>query len=222
MTLTVHYRTSDFEHRYFLLNIHFVSKSHTSENLYDGIEDGPRDWNLNGVNRPIFIVTVVNNTWERIPCFAHTLQLASKDALHDTVGFDSIRKKCRKLVGFCARSSTAHAKLDDMQRSLNPDAPSLRLIQDVETRWNLEFAMFQRLLELRTAFGADLSLWKMPTGLSNEEWNIIQMYSDVLGPFKEATVIMFGEKYPTLPLYIPLTKGLIKKITLKKTKRKKQ
>lgn len=70
--------------------------------------------------------------------------------------------------------------------------------------------MFQRLLELRAALGTVLSLPKKPPGLSNEEWNILQMYSDVLGPFKESTVIMSGEKYPTLPLYIPLIKGLIK------------
>lgn len=140
-------------------------------------------------NAPNMVKAVsMNNTWESIPCFAHTLQLAIKDALQDTVGFDYIRKKCRKLVGFFARSSTAHAKLDDMQRSINPDAPSLRIIQDVETRWNSEFAMFQRLLELQKALGAVLSLPKMPTGLSNEEWTIIQMYSDVLGPFKEAAL----------------------------------
>ena len=39
---------------------------------------------------------------------------------------------------------------------------------------------------------------------------MIQSYADALGPFKEAKVLMSGEKYPTLPFYILIVKGLIK------------
>lgn len=198
----------------------FVSESHTAENLHGCIEDALQEWNLTNEYRPIFIVSDnapnmvkaigLNENWERIPCFAHTLQLAIKDALKDTVGFGNIRKKCRSLVGFFSRSSTAHAKLDEMQVSINPNATPLKLIQDVETRWNSEFDMMKRLLELRTALGAVLSFPNMPKSISNDEWDIIEMYTEALGPFKEATVLMSGEKYPTLSSYIPIVKGLKK------------
>ena len=39
---------------------------------------------------------------------------------------------------------------------------------------------------------------------------MIQSYAGALVSFKEATLLMSGEKYPTLPSYIPNVKGLIK------------
>ena len=158
----------------------YFEESQTVGNLHDSIEDTSLEWNLHDENRPVFIITdnapnivkavTMNNKWERIPCFAHTLQFAIKDAVSDAVGSDRMRMKCRSLVGFFARSSAAHAKLDEMQATFDTESTPLRLVQDVETRWNSKFAMFERLLHLRTALGAVLSSPKMPNNINNTEW----------------------------------------------------
>ena len=118
--------------------MHYFEENHTAGNLHDSIEDAFLEWNLRDKNRPVFIITdnapnivkavTMNNKSERIPCFAHTLQSVIKDAVSDTVGSDRMRKKCRCLVGFFARNSAAHAKLDEMQATFEPEATPLRLV----------------------------------------------------------------------------------------------
>ena len=52
---------------------------------------------------------------------------------------------CRKLVGHFKHSTLAMAALKEKQEQLNLDKH--RLIQDVSTRWNSTYFMFERLLE---------------------------------------------------------------------------
>ena len=73
----------------------YFEESHTTDNLHDSIEDAFLEWNLHDENRPVFIITdnapeivkavTMNNKWKRIPCFAHTLQLAIKGAVTSCV-----------------------------------------------------------------------------------------------------------------------------------------
>ena len=76
----------------------------------------------------------------------------------------------------------------------------LELIRDVSTRWNSTFHMISRALELRPAL--DLAL-KMDTNLtrfllSTEDWTNLERMRDFLQPFKEITVFMSSQKYPTI------------------------
>lgn len=85
--------------------------------------------------------------WFKRTCFAHTLQLAISDGKEMTRGFSVHFKKARGIVGHYKHSLKAHKKL------MLP----LRVVQDVETRWNSEIAMFSRLVELRELITIDLA-----------------------------------------------------------------
>lgn len=136
--------------------------SHTGQNLYELLRSLLEEWNLLTAGKNIFFVTdngrnivkaieigECEDNWQRISCFAHTLQLCIGDAKKSCKNFKILVKKCRSIVGYFARYSVARAKLKRIQKLLNPNSRPLLLIQDVDTRWNSEFAMFERLLKLR-------------------------------------------------------------------------
>lgn len=85
MSLTVHYINSNFELKNYTLRIKPVAESHTGENLNQLLLTGIEEWGLNKTNIKIYftkdnaanIVKAVKlcSEWERIPCFAHTLQV---------------------------------------------------------------------------------------------------------------------------------------------------
>ena len=81
-----------------------------------------------------------------LPCFAHTLQLAVNKRL-DANSLNQLSSLARKLVGHFKHSALAATALRQKQEQMN--VPKHHLIQDVVTRWNSSFLMFQRLLEQR-------------------------------------------------------------------------
>lgn len=64
----------------------------------------------------------------------------------------------------------ASSKLENLQRQMNK--PVHELIQAVETRWNSEYLMLERLLEQREPLSAELSTAKID-GFSNSEWKLV-------------------------------------------------
>ncbi|XDV37901.1 hypothetical protein PO909_007427 [Leuciscus waleckii] len=73
--------------------------------------------------------------------------------------------------------------------------PVLKMIIEVDTRWNSTFNMLERLYQLREPVGAALASLKTditpPTAL---EYEAVRDALDVLGPFRQATVELSGEK----------------------------
>lgn len=85
----------------------------------------------------------------------------------------------------------------------------LKLIQEVETRWNSCFQMFQRLYELRELVGAALaSLQTDIPPLTAEEYRNVGECLRVLSPFNDATVELSEEKRVSGSKVIPLLKML--------------
>ncbi|KAH7968610.1 hypothetical protein HPB52_010091 [Rhipicephalus sanguineus] len=111
--------------------------------------------------------------------------------------------KARTIVGYYKRSSTARARLQEIQKQLSVDPP-LELVQDVPTRWNSEFAMLARLLKLKTAVTIDLTENDSVENLTNGEWRQVSAFVTVLQPVEDATTAACAESYPTLFLVVPL------------------
>ena len=82
--------------------------------------------------------------WSRIPCFAHTLQLAIQTGLA-LPAVSEVLAKCRKIVGHFKHSHVAQTALEVKQGQLG--LPPHKLIQEVKTRWNSTYDMASRLLE---------------------------------------------------------------------------
>ena len=73
--------------------------------------------------------------------------------------------------------------------------PILKLLQEVETRWNSTFLMLQRILNQREAVGASLAgLNTDITNLSSEEFTVVSECLEMLSPFNDATVELSEEK----------------------------
>jgi len=59
---------------------------------------------------------VPDGTWQHLRCVAHSLQLAIVDAKKSTSNLEALLIACRSIVGHYKRSSTAKARLFELQK----------------------------------------------------------------------------------------------------------
>ncbi|XP_076283019.1 zinc finger BED domain-containing protein 4-like [Lasioglossum baleicum] len=223
LSVTVHYMNNNFVIQNFTLKIHNVTESHTGEHINSFLRNTVREWNLDKTEFHIYFVTDnaanmvkavrLSPTWERIPCFAHTLQLTIKDAMKPCTGLASLLQKCRRIVGHFHRSSTANEKLKMEQTVQYPERTPLKLIIDCQTRWNSQFDMINRLINVRRALHHVLCEPDMPDLFTAREWTEMEKYSTYLKLFKEATEMMSVQDTPTLPSYIPTVHAIRDRLT---------
>ena len=99
MTVTAHFLTDKIKMVSRVLCTLAVEVRHTAENLADHLKSVTANWRIpsekicgvvsdNAANVRKAIVTICR--WRHIQCFAHTLSLAVKDAIHDNVEFSGI------------------------------------------------------------------------------------------------------------------------------------
>ncbi|XP_016320206.1 zinc finger BED domain-containing protein 4-like isoform X1 [Sinocyclocheilus anshuiensis] len=140
-------------------------------------------------------------------CIAHTLNLIVKKALDQTPVLADIRAKARKLVGYFRSSVTAKEKLALLQQQMG--RPTLKLLQEVETRWNSTFQMLHRLVELKEPVRAALaSLATEIPPLSSDELTSVTACLSLLSGFNDATVELSEEKKVSGSKVLPLLKML--------------
>ncbi|XP_057693511.1 E3 SUMO-protein ligase ZBED1-like [Corythoichthys intestinalis] len=136
-------------------------------------------------------------------CVSHTLNLLVKKALDQCPELFHIRANCRKIVGYFKSSTTAKERLTQMQVQMG--LPVLKLLQEVETRWNSTYLMLQRIYTLREPVGAALAGLRTDlTPLSAEQYRIIADCLKVLEPFNYATIELSEEKKVSGSKVIPL------------------
>ena len=116
-----------------------------------------------------------------------------KDAIHDSKELVGILKKCKGIVSFFHRSASATIKLRRQQQRDSPDCEPLKLIGNVETRWNSEFDMLHRLLEVQHSINAVVGERRMPKNINSCEWSMINEYCKSLKIFKEAILLLTVE-----------------------------
>ena len=95
--------------------------------------------------------------WKHILCFAHTLNLIVQAALFSVMA--DLKTKCKSIVTLFHQSTKASDKLMEVQQQIGNS--EVKLVQEVEARWNSFFYMFKRVLEQK---GSDyyhpLFTWK--------------------------------------------------------------
>ncbi|KAJ4924097.1 hypothetical protein JOQ06_000337 [Pogonophryne albipinna] len=122
-----------------------------------------------------------------------------------------IQAKARKLGGYFRSSILAKEKLVSVQKQLG--RPTLKLLQEVETRWNSTYHMLQRLVDLREPVGAALaSLNTEITTLTSAEFTTISGCLSLLSAFNEATIELSEEKNVSGSKDVPLLKMLEQKL----------
>ena len=138
------------------------SERHSAENLADKLKESVDDWGLAGrvvacVHDNARNIVAANDptrvSWQSLPCFAHTLQLAINDGF--ALDLHRVIAAAGRLVKHFNHSTPATEALDVKQGKLQ--MLKHRLIQSCKTRWNSVCDMFERLMEQRWAVTAVLS-----------------------------------------------------------------
>lgn len=224
ISLTAHY-IYQYKLKSVVISTSEIQLHHTAENIALAIQEVIDQWEISSK-----VVTIVTDNAAAMKkavseclnkrnhfCVAHTLNLAVKDCLEketfdlagnaSTCQLQQLLAKCRAIVSHFKHSTKASYALLKMQKQLNVN--TLKLKQDVRTRWNSIFYMLERLLEVKIPLSATLpQLDTSPPNLDSNEWIITEDMVTLLRPFENVTVILSGEKYPSLSSVIPLVLGL--------------
>lgn len=224
ISLTAHY-IYQYKLKSVVISTSEIQIHHTAENIALAIQEVMDQWQISSK-----VVTIVTDNAAAMKkavseclnkrnhfCVAHTLNLAVKDCIEretfNSAGNTSncqlpqLLAKCRAIVSHFKHSTKASYALLKVQDQLNVN--TLKLKQDIRTRWNSIFYMLERLLEVKISLSATLpQLDSSPPNLDSNEWIITEDVVALLRPFENVTVILSGEKYPSLSSVIPLVLGL--------------
>ncbi|XP_046685293.1 E3 SUMO-protein ligase ZBED1-like [Homalodisca vitripennis] len=239
IALTTDIWTSDSNRSYMSLTCHFILDAklnsnvlstselpldHTSDNIANAIRNIAEEWqvhhkivavvtdNASNVKKAVREILHLRNHY----CVAHTLNLAVKDCIskgndeNDHLKHDELIKiisKCRSIVTHFNHSAKSSYKLIDIQNQMGLE--TLKLKQDVPTRWNATLFMLERLVKVKIPLSATLPLIQSPVpSLNASEWDIIDDCIALLQPIEKMSTFLCGEAYPTLSSVIPLVRGL--------------
>jgi hypothetical protein len=156
-------------------------------------------------------------------CADHVLQLTAVKAFSGDVaggiqGEDnsvSVLKKSRDLVSFFHSSTIATEKLISAQKHLKPNCTTLKLLQDVKTRWWSTHSLISRILELRGPLqyifqnefrhreGPNIETALEKLQLIDSDFEHLENMEFVLKPFREAQKALEGEHYVNIS-FLPI------------------
>ena len=221
ITVTAHYLTNVWKMESKVLQTHEMPERHTGVHISERLLKAGEDWKISNK-----IVAVVRDNaanmvlashllenWGDLPCFGHTLQLAVKAGL-DLPLISRLTATCRKIVGHFKHSVVATSALREKQQSLN--IPQHQLIQDVSTRWNSTYFMYERIAEQRWAIYAVIHdeqvtpSDKRHLDLKPEQWDLLSQLVVVLKPLQVATTVLSGDQNVSSSLVHPVVDGLVK------------
>ncbi|CAH1106703.1 unnamed protein product [Psylliodes chrysocephalus] len=213
ISVTAHFITKKWNFHSCLLDCFPYEKSHTAKNLSEEMQRVAIEWSITD---KIFAVSTDNAAnvvssikmigWSHIPCIAHTLNLVVLDCLKE---IDQTRKKIKTIVEHFHRSTQANSKFFSIQKQINPDSVPLKLKNDVPTRLNSTFYMFERVLKVEEPLTATIGLLHNPIEmLSQPEWLILKEACKILRPFEQVTSEMSAETTVTLSKVINIVRSL--------------
>lgn len=160
LTITCHFISQDFKLTSAVLSTTTLvtPTNHTSNNIAESVKLVLNEWDL--YQKVTSIVTDNDATMKKacelleirhFPCFAHTINLLAKDILKMDI-LSPLLTKCKSIVAFMKRSSSAMAKFKNAQDV----EPALSLVQEVPTRWNSAFQMMERIFLTNDALSTAL------------------------------------------------------------------
>ena len=115
----------------------------------------------------------------------HTLIV--QNAINSNTALVELRKRCRNIVTFFKKNVRASDKLKDIQKENGRDKK--KLIQEVETRWNCTFYMFQAIVdEYREVKLTQCSVDREDSSISTGDVAVLNEALELLKPFEELLV----------------------------------
>ena len=145
-SLTARFVTDNFELVHVILQVTYFPESHTACNIGKFINESLQSWDINpqkvsaivtdnAANMLSAIKETQSTDGQHFSSIIHTMQLCIQNKLfkEQRATSDTIAL-FRSIAGHFHHSSTAVAKLQEIQKQLN--LPQHTIIQDVSTRWN--------------------------------------------------------------------------------------
>lgn len=211
MAVTVHFIDNSCQLKSYLLQCAKFPQRHTSENIKNSLLNTLKDWGLQNKVTACTTDNAANVTaairlcnWRHISCFAHSLNLVVQSSLQE---INVTREKVKSIVEYFKRSTVGSEKLNQMQQQLGY-SPVRSMIQDVITRWNSTFFMFQRFLELKTPLLSALADLNHDNNLTSNDWEIIAKSCNILKRFNEITIEMSSENSVTISKTVLFSQAL--------------
>jgi len=217
ITVNCHALTNDWELLCFNLETNLIEESHCSLYLKKLIDEILDNFDLefktkfcihdNAANMNLIVELL---GVQDIRCFAHTWDLALKEALNCSETLKSIIGKCHKIVGHFNHSSTAETAFKKEQQRIGSTNITLKL--DIETRWGSVYHMLNSIVEnklcLISSFDKIISnnsrkenMKKMV--LNTNEWLIIESLIPSFDSIDAVYRLMSGENYCTISFVYP-------------------
>ena len=203
--LTGHFISKNWELYAKVLATRHVRNRHTGENIAHEIKNLIKEFKIDlcaGLvtdNAANMSVAADKLGLRHVGCFAHTLQLAIEDGLKVPQIAKTLTVS-RQLVSHFNHSLLATNALLNKQTS----TPKLKLVQDIQTRWNSSFYMLQRLLKLRVPIYTvifDEAITKVGDrarlDIKDSYWKIIEDVIPILEPLADITEVLGKENEPT-------------------------
>lgn len=197
-----------------VLGVKHMKEAHTADNLAAAHTALMEEWGIKEKVKCIvtdgaanMIACMKKRDKGHFICVAHSLNLVVKKALDEIPQLQHIRLRARNVVTYFRASATAKARLDSIQLQMGKSP--LKLIIEVDTRWNSTFQMLRRISDLKESVGAALATLKTDVvPLSATEYDVIKNTVEVLEPFHMATEELSTEKAVSASKIIPMMKML--------------
>lgn len=145
---------------------------------------------------------------ERLPCFAHLLQLTVRDGLQMVQSSRSALAKCSKLANLIHQSCKFK---ESFEKKFGRDR-SLPVTND--TRWNSFYSHLAAIVKLDKDLLSQLCKEENQTGLilTVRELQQLKELVDILEPFADSTDIAQGDDYVTISNVVPIIVSLNQKL----------
>ncbi|XP_057652310.1 zinc finger BED domain-containing protein 4-like [Diorhabda carinulata] len=159
----------EFEIHSALLKCAVFYESHTIENLTRELIEVTRHWGLE--KKVILAVSDNASNVKGMAPDGNALKLPTIKPILD---------KLRTIVSHFKRSSKATAKLNEIQKNSGIQVPK-KILQDVVTRWNSTFYMFERFIDLEVPLRSTIALLdaNLPK-ISMAEWDLSEISKSAL------------------------------------------
>lgn len=150
---------------------------------------------------------------KHIACFSHSINLIPAKMFEKLPDLKLLIDKIKSIVSYFKHSVIA---ADEFRKSQSASGTSLKLIQEVSTRWSSTYYMLERFMQVIDHVSAVLiNQRNSPPMISTFEVAIVQEILKMLKPFETITAEISGEKYPTISkviLMIYLLRGKINEL----------
>ncbi|XP_061794367.1 E3 SUMO-protein ligase ZBED1-like isoform X1 [Nerophis lumbriciformis] len=214
LALTCHYINDNLQLCTSVLGVQYFPQSHTADNLAQVKRGMMADWAITNKVKcfvtdaaPNMIASTRQLQIRHSICIAHSLNLLVRKSCDQIPTLASIRHKARHIVTYFRSSTTAKEKLAQVQQQMG--RPTLKLINEVATRWNSTYEMLSRLHDEKESVWVSLASLKTDlTPLTADEFDIIGETLIVLAPFHQATVELSEERRVSGSKVIPMMKML--------------